>query len=176
MSWLPHILSETLSLQQFKRSFRLNTYLHNIKIFSAHIWECSQFCNDGSLSIDIQLKKYDIIIWFLINFSYEMWSDGSPRYPDHITGPEPPWERPDFRYLFFIVTSWKFFSQIILHASIKVFIWVDHNINSILTLICVSQFLQKILNYSLLAFAIGTEKLITRLNNPDIQTFQSCNL
>ena len=28
----------------------------------------------------------------------EMWRDGSPRYQDHITGPEPPWERPDFRF------------------------------------------------------------------------------
>ena len=29
----------------------------------------------------------------------EMWRDESPRYQDHITGPEPPWERPDFRFL-----------------------------------------------------------------------------
>ena len=40
-----------------------------------------------------------------------MWRDGSPRYPDHITGPEPPWEKPDFRYfpnIFFFMPLYDF--------------------------------------------------------------------
>ena len=159
--------------QQSKRRFRLNAYLHNIEIFSAQSdfsvgFQCRIY-NYWSLSIDIQLKKFDLIIWFLIHFSYEMWRDGSPRYPDHITGPEPPWERPDFRYLFFICSN---FLEILKSLSGSIII---STLNSISNLICVSHFLHTIMNHSLLAFAIGTEKFIYRLNTPETFTFQSCN-
>ena len=72
---------------------RLNVY-HSLRVLLEHPLVVMYVCG--------KLRKvvFEKLPYIPIEFqNIEMWRDESPRYQDHITGPEPPWERPDFRFL-----------------------------------------------------------------------------